>query len=223
VRVLRLLRARRASVYALDADAGVLRCIGSTGDPELDIRGCELPLAVTNLSARSVIEGRTVTSTDVLADPSIQLPEWAQRLNRTQGFRSGLAVPLIGRAGKIGCLIVHDVPGRVFTEHETALLVTLADHAVVALENARLYQESQQRLRYTEALLEVGHAVGSTLDVVEVARRAVRETVLLLHADMGAAWRLDPGAASSSPSPGIAFRKIRCSGRRGCRCRWPPR
>jgi PAS domain S-box-containing protein len=207
-RVFRLLRARRASVYALDSDAGVLRCIASAGDPEVeDIRGRELPLAVTNLSARSVIEGRAVTSTDVLNDPSVQLPEWAEQLNRTQGFRSGLAIPLVGRTGKIGCLIVHDVPGRVFSEHETALLVTLADHAVVALENARLYQESQRRLRHTEALLEVGHAVGSTLDVVEVARRAVRETVLLLHGDMGAAWRLDPGGRFYVPFAGYRIPK----------------
>jgi PAS domain S-box-containing protein len=205
-RVFRLLRARRASVYALDA--GVLRCIASAGDAELeDMVGRELPLAPTNLSARSVIEGRAVTSTDVLTDPSVQLPEWAERLNRAQGFRSGLAIPLVGRAGKIGCLIVHDVAGRVFSEQETALLVTLADHAVVALENARLYQESQQRLRYTEALLEVGHAVGSTLDVVEVARRAVRETVLLLHGDMGAAWRLDQGGRFYVPFAGYRIPK----------------
>ena len=155
-RVFRLLRVRRASVYALDAEAAVLRCIGSAGDPDVeDIRGRELPLAPTNLSARSLIEGRAVSTTDVLTDPTIQLPEWAETLNRTQGFRSGLAIPLIGRRGKVGCLIVHDVPGRVFSEDETALLVTFADHAVVALENARLYQESQQRLRHTEALLEI--------------------------------------------------------------------
>ena len=58
----------------------------------------------------------------------------------------------------------------------------------MAIRNARLHEETQLRLRHTETLVSVSQAIGSTLDLTEVLRRATREMVRSLGADLGAAW-----------------------------------
>ncbi len=207
-RVLRLLRVHRATLYTLEEGASLLRCVASAGgDRPGDMNGHELPLSALNLSGRAVLEGRAIVSDDLVTDPTLQLPEWVQRLNMDQGLRVGLAVPLIGHRGGEGALVVLDQLGRSFSDDDIALLVALADQAVIALDNARVFRESQRRLRHTEALLAVRHAVSSTLDVVEIARRAVRETVRVLGGDLGAAWRLDQAGRFYAPVAGYRIPK----------------
>jgi signal transduction histidine kinase len=77
---------------------------------------------------------------------------------------------------------------REFVPEEVALTQALATSAAVAIRNARLHEETQLRLRHTETLVSVSQAIGSTLDLTEVLRRATREMVRSLGADLGAAW-----------------------------------
>ena len=77
------------------------------------------------------------------------------------------------RASRSACstLDAHEV--RPFTEREIALLETFADQAVIAIENARLFEELQERTpscRSVElqALGEVSQAVSSSLDLQTV-------------------------------------------------------
>jgi PAS domain S-box-containing protein len=95
-----------------------------------------------------------------------------------------LAVPLIAQDRVIGALSLGDSVGRVFGDTEIQLAQAFADQAAIALENARLYEEAQQRLRRMETLLAVGRTVGTTLDLVEAMRRVAREMAKALGADM---------------------------------------
>ena len=54
------------------------------------------------------------------------------------------------------------------------LLQTLANSMSVALENARLFDETQRRTRETAALAEVGRDISSTLDLPTVMDRIAR-------------------------------------------------
>ncbi len=60
--------------------------------------------------------------------------------------RAELALPLRTRGRIIGALDVQSEIENAFTADKIALLQTLADQIALALENANLYQESQQRL-----------------------------------------------------------------------------
>jgi PAS domain S-box-containing protein len=107
-----------------------------------------------------------------------------------EGLVAFLGVPLVLDDNVVGVLTVATREPRHFTAEEVALVEALGRSAAVAVWNARLHEETEQRLRQTETLLAVSQAVGSTLDVGEVARRTTRELVRALGADLGGAWGL---------------------------------
>jgi signal transduction histidine kinase/CheY-like chemotaxis protein len=79
-----------------------------------------------------------VVSDDVLADP------------RTGG--TTLAVPLVANERIVGALVVSQRAGWRFDEEQIRLAELFAAKAALALENARLYGETQRRLKVSEAL-----------------------------------------------------------------------
>ena len=89
---------------------------------------------------------------------------------------SYLAVPVISRSGEVlgGLFLGHDQPGM-FTQEAEDLIVGVAGHAAIALDNARLHKAAQeeviQRKRAEEAkdllLHEIKHRVKNTLGTVQ--------------------------------------------------------
>lgn len=190
--VLQLFRVRRAVLYQLDRASGSLVCVTAAGegDPGNWI-GQALPVGA-GVAGLAVAEGRPFCTRDLLTDPRITLPDWAGERLQKEGYRSAAGVPLTVRGEVIGALALADAIGRVFTTEEVGLLSVFADQAALALQNARLYGETRQRLEQTETLLAVSQSIGSTLDLAEVVRRTTREMVRALRADIGSAWRLSP-------------------------------
>src|SRR6516164_4667736 len=78
-----------------------------------------------------------------------------QDIARARGFRSVLLVPLKGEAGPIGLIsVTHKKPGT-FAPHHVVLLQTFADQAVIAIENARLFDETQEALERQTATADI--------------------------------------------------------------------
>jgi signal transduction histidine kinase/CheY-like chemotaxis protein len=121
---------------------------------------------------------------DLQVDPRLKEREWAS----AEGLVSLVAVPLLLQDLPVGVLVGVARQRREFVSEEVALTQALATSAAVAIRNARLHEETQLRLRHTETLVSVSQAIGSTLDLTEVLRRATREMVRSLGADLGAAW-----------------------------------
>jgi hypothetical protein len=69
------------------------------------------------------------------------------RLVTTEALVALLGVPLVIRGEVVGALFAADRSERSFRAGEIALLSAFADHAAVALDNARLYEESRTSLR----------------------------------------------------------------------------
>lgn len=69
--------------------------------------------------------------------------------------RSYLGVPVKARSGEVigGLFFGHEEPGR-FTAFHERLVTGLARHAAIAIDNARLYEEAQERLSAREIALE---------------------------------------------------------------------
>ncbi|HEY3483252.1 MAG TPA: GAF domain-containing protein, partial [Streptomyces sp.] len=69
------------------------------------------------------------------------------RLVTTEKLVALLGVPLVIRGEAVGALFAADRAERAFQADEIALLNAFADHAAVAIDNARLYEASRTALR----------------------------------------------------------------------------
>ena len=76
------------------------------------------------------------------------------------------AVPIVGVGDGVGVVSVHRTTALPFSEREMALVKTFADQAVIAIENARLFNELQERNREVTDALEREHATAEVMAVV---------------------------------------------------------
>jgi two-component system NtrC family sensor kinase len=69
-------------------------------------------------------------------------------------IRTTLAVPMLKGDVLIGTITIYRLEVKPFTENQIALMETFADQAVIAIENARLFEAEQQRTRELAKSLE---------------------------------------------------------------------
>jgi signal transduction histidine kinase len=114
-----------------------------------------------SLTGRVALERRTVHVDDLRADPEYVLAPTLQR-----GVRSELGVPLMQHGEVIGVIIVGRTEVRPFTDRQIALIETFADQAVIAIENARLFEAEQASKRELQESLEYQTATSDVLGVI---------------------------------------------------------
>ncbi len=105
----------------------------------------------------------------------------------TRSEKSLVMVPLIAGAQARGLIALLDMDQEhAFSDSDVRLLQTLANSMSVALENARLFDETQRRTREAAALAEVGRDISSTLDFTKVMDRIAQHAKDLLNVDTSA-------------------------------------
>ena len=82
---------------------------------------------------------------------------------------SYLGVPIMINDQAVGVITVQSTQqeGR-FTEDDLKLMSTMASNVGVAIEKARLYEETQRRAREAAAIAQVGQEITATLDLATV-------------------------------------------------------
>ncbi|HEV7922471.1 MAG TPA: ATP-binding protein [Thermoanaerobaculia bacterium] len=81
--------------------------------------------------------------------------------------RATVAVPLVSRGQTLGILIAASPEGKPFQTDDASLLGELGRHGSLAIDNARLYLESQQAVRAREEVLAiVSHDLRNPLSAV---------------------------------------------------------
>jgi signal transduction histidine kinase len=94
-----------------------------------------------SLAGRAVFEGRTMHVPDLQADPELRRQDQV-----TIGkIRTLLTVPLLRKGAPIGVLSLSKSEVLPFSNKQIDLVTTFADQAVIAIENARLFEEVQAR------------------------------------------------------------------------------
>jgi GAF domain-containing protein len=90
-----------------------------------------------------------------------------------------LDVPLILRGQKIGSITLHRRAGASWTQADQDLLDKVSAQAVLALENARLLDETRQRAVQEQVVSEISARLNRSLEVDAVLQSAVREFAAL--------------------------------------------
>jgi PAS domain S-box-containing protein len=101
------------------------------------------------------------------------------KLLRRLGSRTAIALPLTVRGQTLAAmLLVSDKPGFQYGPHELALAGELARRASVALDNARLYQQSQEAVRLREDFLSVAsHELHTPLTPLRLHLQTLRRSL----------------------------------------------
>jgi signal transduction histidine kinase len=108
------------------------------------------PIASTSVAGRAILECRAVHVHDTLEPEAARdYTESAVALTGT-GVRTVLAVPLIREGAAIGAIVIRRPDAQPFTDKQVLLLQTFADQAVIAIENVRLFNETQEKTHQLE-------------------------------------------------------------------------
>jgi signal transduction histidine kinase/ActR/RegA family two-component response regulator len=97
-------------------------------------------------------------------------------------------VPLLVRGHAVGMMtFVRTQGGQAFTMRHLAIAEELCDRAAVAIENTRLFRESERRRHEAQALTEIARVLAETMDPRAVAQRIAESVRILLENTASAA------------------------------------
>ncbi|RMF04134.1 MAG: GAF domain-containing protein [Chloroflexi bacterium] len=162
------------SVWLIDWDTNELVCWRATETHEEVIIGWRLKPG-QGVAGRVVQSGKTLVVPDTRLDPL-----HFKQIDRELGIelRSILSVPLRGRESVVGVVQVVDTVVNRFTDTDRILLETLAEAAGVAIENARLYEQTRQDAAKKSVLLrEINHRVKNNLSAINSILRLKRSRI----------------------------------------------
>ena len=140
--VARLCRADQTSMFRRRDD---LYHIVATRGLSAEAKEFELAHPLTpghgSLTGRVAMERRPVHIPDVLQDQEYTYRE----RQKIVGYRTMLGIPLLREDELVGHFIITRTRVEPFTDKEIELATTFGDQAVIAIENARLFEELRER------------------------------------------------------------------------------
>jgi nitrate/nitrite-specific signal transduction histidine kinase len=115
----------------------------------------------------------------------------ATRVTAAEGIRSFMHFPIKVGDQVFGVFNVSFLEPRAFDAEEQRLFGALAQRAALAIENARLYREEQDRRQELQTLLEVASAASSSLDLDEMLRSTLDRLVAQVGASRAGVMLID--------------------------------
>jgi GAF domain-containing protein/CheY-like chemotaxis protein len=189
--ITRLCQAHIGALYLFDGEClDAAATLGTTGEfAQLQQRGGRRPSRETP-TRLAALERRTVHVIDLLSDPAFN-PAPRETYER-ENVRTVLSVPMLRDDQLIGVLTTWRREVRPFDEQQIALVRTFADQAVVAIENARLFNETREALEHQTATAEILKVISaSPIDVQPVFEAIAERAVTLCEAQTGGVTRFD--------------------------------
>lgn len=149
------------SFWLYDPESEMLELSSSSGDVADHEAGRRIP-ADQGLSGQALAAQQAMFVEDY--------DTWEGRVPDLQNssFRSLLAVPVIGRFGTLGVLVIRSRQRGAFGKREAGVADLFAAQAAAALENAQLNQEAQRRASEFSMLYEAGIDLLPILDVEQL-------------------------------------------------------
>jgi signal transduction histidine kinase len=163
----RLFDFRQVGIFLAPGD-GLLHLAAARGIGA-DSLDAVFPLPIEQTVVASVLgEGRQGYFPDALNGAKV--PESVARAAQTIGNFSIVITPMVWRGRGVGTISVTREPNAAFNTKELSLLTTFADQAVIAIENARQFKETQEALeRQTVTLKNLRETQNSLIEAEKLA------------------------------------------------------
>jgi GAF domain-containing protein/DNA-binding response OmpR family regulator len=150
---------------------------------------------VVRIDVEANFPSRVFTSGQMLHLPdwsAIELPPHEQRVRSALGVEASLLLPLMRGDECVAVLFIgRERPGA-FTDKEIALANSFVDQASIAIENARLFNETQEALERQTATADVLQVISSSVsDAQPVFDIIAQRAASLMSADSGWVFRFD--------------------------------
>jgi two-component system, NtrC family, sensor kinase len=150
-------------------------------------RGLALPVG-EGIIGRCAESGAAVRVDDVRADARSARRDVDER----EGIRSMLCVPLRVAGALLGVISAFSTRPAAFSAHHQRVLEAFAEQAGIAVQNAKLFEESLKRTRETRALFEAGRTVTASLDPQRTVRVIMEQARAVLGVASCGIMTLDP-------------------------------
>ncbi len=126
--------------------------------------------ADANFPSRAIVAKQTLYLPDW---SEIELPEFERRIQQELGYNSAIYLPLLREGECIGVLGIAGSRPRMFSEADIALAESFRDQAVIAIENARLFNETQEALERQTATADILKVTASSPSDVQPVFAAI--------------------------------------------------
>jgi len=110
------------------------------------------PLTSSGIHSRVALSSAMAFRSDIETEAGI--PQAVKDMARIRGYRSIIVVPMLCDGIAIGTIGVSRAEPGTFSESQINLLKKFADQAVIAIENAQLFEEVQARTRQQSKSLD---------------------------------------------------------------------
>ena len=159
-----------------------------TGLPNYGILKSKEPLAVEDMWLEYPLAKNEVSKYDV------------------DEIHSWLGVPLISKDNVVGMFSLDRSTVKPFSEEEIRMASAIAGHAALAIENAKLYNEADQRLNKLKSLQLIDHAITSSFDIKIMLNVILEQVIIHLEVDAADVLIFDPYQANLVYAAGKGFR-----------------
>ena len=148
----------------------------------IDINLEKWPITRGWTAGRAFLDGKPVHLRDTQSEEAKEFPD-SRALSvppyTNFSVRTVLSVPLLRESERVGAILLRRIEMRPFSDKQIALLQTFADQAVIAINNARLFDEVQAKTRDLTESLQQQTATADVLKVI--SRSAVRPAARARH------------------------------------------
>ncbi len=145
----------------------------------------------------------------VLVTNTTQDPRWEQHSDdRAVGPKSAVAAPLMGRERVVGVLTIVKTPAEALNRDDLTLMVSIAEQAAIAIENAQLFAENRRRLLAVQALADASQAVAGAQQLDDVLRLLAQKAYELLHVEASSLVLIENNQLVYKSAVGPAAAKI---------------
>ena len=155
----RLFGSDEIGIYTI-GDDDMVRVAAWRGPRAEEVRHDVTPVH-ESITGRIIRERRTHHIPDLGAVPNLS-PTLRDRVDRLGGA-SLLYAPMLWEDRGLGSILVARSPPKPFSDRERALLQSFADQAAIAIQNARLFNETQEALEHQKASGEVLRAIAQSV------------------------------------------------------------